>query len=313
MNKINEFIKTLSENDKKTLTGKTLKATEELGELAKAVLPYENAPGTLHRFVHRRQILENAVDLMLCAMSIAYDLKYSDEEIESMMHEKATKWAGLQAKEGRVNFPLPYEIHVTVDALMDERSIQIFKDTCQEINVKPIIIDLEVDGKVIMKDAMTSSVHYGDNNTAIKEANQIAKHFKINGYDVLRVKIETVPWHPAAPSKGYFINNNEMPKNSYFESHLRIITTEGERKILEMIASRNGAHLSRNFFKKLNNEQYVIMMTLRSYRDTSEEFKKKVDELQKILKEANFVVDKTEIEFAVYDSKMDHDLEWIRG
>jgi hypothetical protein len=49
-----EFIKTLSLNDKKTLTQKALKTSEEVGELAKAVLPFEGAAGTLHRF-HRKR------------------------------------------------------------------------------------------------------------------------------------------------------------------------------------------------------------------------------------------------------------------
>jgi hypothetical protein len=313
MNKINEFIKTLSENDKKTLTGKTLKATEELGELAKAILPYENAPGTLHRFVQRRQILENAVDVMLCTMSIAYDLKFSDEEIESMMHEKATKWAGLQAKEGRVKFPLPYEIHVTIDSMVHSVPglLHEFKTICQNNNLKSIIIELEKNGETLMSDVMTSSVHYGDNNSAINAANEIANHFKINGYDVLRVKIETVPWHPAAPSVNDV--NFSMPENGYFESHLRIVTTKQMKPILEKIAKQFNAHLSRNFFKKLNDNEYIIMMTLRDYKSASEVFIGKVNKLKEVLTNAAFAVDKTEIEFAVYDSNVDHDLEWIRG
>jgi len=305
-----KFIKDLSEKDSKNLTGKGFKATEELGELAKAILPYESASGTLHRFVHRRQILENAIDLMLCAYSIAYDLKYTDQDIEDMLKEKSIKWAGIQAKEGKISFPLPFEIHVTVDALMDEKSIEIFKQTCAEIKVKPIIIDLEKDGKIVMKDAMTSSVHFGDNTSAIKAANEVAKHFKINGYDVLRVKIETVPWHPAAPSK----NDPEfvMPKDCYFESHLRIITNKESRPVLERIANSYDAHLSRNFFKRINDTDYIIMMTLRDYKIVSEIFKSKVENLKKVLNDAGFIVDKTEIEFAVYDTNTEHDIEWIR-
>lgn len=305
-----KFIKDLSEKDSKNLTGKGFKATEELGELAKAILPYESASGTLHRFVHKRQILENAIDLILCAYSIAYDLKYSDQDIEDMLKEKSIKWAGIQAKEGKINFPLPFEIHVTVDALMDEKSIEVFKQTCAEIKVKPIIIDLEKDGQVIMKDAMTSSVHFGDNTSAIKAANSIGNHFKINGYDVLRVKIETVPWHPAAPS----INdvNFKMPEDSYFESHLRVITTKENKRILESIANKFNAHVSRNFFKKINDAEYIIMVTLRDYKSSSEVFIERVEKLKSVLKDAAFAVDKTEIEFAVYDTNIEHDIEWIR-
>lgn len=300
-----DFIKSLTENDKKNLVGKALKTSEEVGELAKAVLPYENASGTLHRFVQRRQILENAIDVMLCAYSIAYDLKYDDDEIESMMNEKAAKWANIQAKEGRIKFPLPYEIHITVK---DARNS--FKEDCASLKVKPIIIELEKDGVIVMNDVMTSSVHFGDNNSAIEAANQLATQLSLRGYNVARIKIETVPWHPAAPS----VNDDHfhMPLGNYFESHLRIVTTKDRRDKLEEIADIYEAHLSRNFFKKLNENEFIIMMTLRSKNVSSEIFSKDVDNLKDKLISSGFVVDKTEIEFAVYDTNVNHDIEWIK-
>ncbi len=304
-----EFIKSLSENDTKDLIGKTLKTSEEVGELAKAVLPYENAAGTLHRFVQRREILDSAADVILCALSIAYDLKYTDEEILDMMHEKATKWSGLQIKEGKVKFPLPFEIHVTVD-LNAYGSLDSFKAYCIQHGLKPIIIELEKNGEVLMNDVMTSSVHYGDNNTAMAKAHSIANNLKREDYLVTRVKIETVPWHPAAPST---IGSSKMPDDSYFESHLRIVCKKEDKVILQRIANQFDAHLSRNYFKKLNDNEFVIMMTLRSYKDLTEVFIEKVDKLKRTLQDAAFAVDKTEIEFAVYDSNVTHDIEWIRG
>lgn len=41
----NDFIKKLSLSDKKTLSQKALKTCEEVGELAKAVLPFDSAHG----------------------------------------------------------------------------------------------------------------------------------------------------------------------------------------------------------------------------------------------------------------------------
>lgn len=306
-NKIIEFIKTLSKNDKKTLIGKALKTTEEVGELAKAILPYENASGTLHRFVNREQILENAVDVMLCAMSIAYDLKYTDEEIEAMMLEKATKWSGIQAKEDKVTFPLPYEIHITVDLKKSERDVDQFKNVCRAYDLKPIIIELEKNGENIMNDVMTSSVHFGDNNSAIYAAESLVAILRTYNLFTSRVKIETVPWHPAAP-----IGDDEMPENSYFESHLRIVTTLERKWELEEIANSYDVHLSRNFFKKISDDEYIIMMTMRDDDTNYESFKTEIEHLKKILIEENFLVDKTEIEFAVYDTNVNHDIEWIK-
>ena len=306
---IYEFIKTLSENDKKNLTGKALKTSEEVGELAKAILPYENASGTLHRFVQRRQILDAAADVMLCALSIAYDLKYTDEEITDMMHEKASKWAGIQAKEGKTIFPLPYEIHVTVD-LSSFGSLDSFKAYCINHSLKPIVIELEKNSSIVMNDVMTSSVHYGDNNTAMSKPYSIANNMKREDYNVTRVKIETIPWHPAAPSSEdkVFV----MPDDSYFESHIRIVTKKVRKFELEAIAKNYSAHISRNYFKKINDDEYIIMMTLRSTTDTREGFKERVEELKSIISEYGFLVDKTEIEFAVHDSNVKHDIEWLK-
>ena len=75
-----KYIKTLTDQDTKTLIGKALKTSEETGELAKKVLPYENAAGTLHRFVEKESILEECADIFLCVQSIAYQLGFSDED-----------------------------------------------------------------------------------------------------------------------------------------------------------------------------------------------------------------------------------------
>jgi len=298
------YIRHLSIEDKKSLTQKALKTTEEIGELAKAILPFENAAGTLHRFTDRSNILENVADVYLSAISIAYGMGYSDEDIENMIQRKARKWSMLQANEKDVKFPLPYEIHITIEK---PKNIELFKETCKNIGVKPIIIDLEKGDDVIMSDVMTSSVHYGDNQSALAEAERIAGH--LWKFQWLRTKIETVPWHPAAPSMK---NDLQMMKGNYFESHLRIVTTLDRRPFLQKIAIDNGAHLSRNFFKKINENEYIIMMTLRKYNDVSEVFTKKVHALNEFLELHNFEVDKVEIEFAIYDSNDQHDSNWIK-
>jgi len=308
------FIRTLSENDKKTLSQKALKTTEEIGELAKAILPFENAAGTLHRFTDREKILDSSVDVILCALSIAHELKFNDQEIEDMMFEKSRKWSGIQNKESKVKFPLPYEIHITIEnpnINLSSKTLERFKFDCAKLNVKPIIIDLQKNGESLMNDVMTSSVHFGDNNSAQSVAYRLGWELRKCGYKVIRTKIETVPWHPAAPSMEDKIY--EMPPRSYFESHLRIVTTENRRNELEEIAKKFDAHLSRNFFKKINENEYIIMMTLRSSTETREFFEILVYNLKEELEICDFVVDKQEIEFAVFDSNTNHDEVWIKN
>ncbi len=74
-----EYIQRLSLADKKTLSQKALKVAEESGELAKVVLPFDNAAGTIHRFIEKGRILEESVDVILTAISIAYELGYTHE------------------------------------------------------------------------------------------------------------------------------------------------------------------------------------------------------------------------------------------
>jgi len=283
-----------------------LKTTEEVGELAKDVLLFENAASTLHRFTNKNKILENVVDIYLSAISIAYSMGFSDDDIEDMISRKLRKWSMLQSNEKYVKFPLPYEIHITIERPHD---IELFKEVCEKIKVKPIIIDLEKDDIIVMSDVMTSSVHYGDNQSALTESDRIATELHEKKYNVLRTKIETVPWHPEAPS---IKNNLQMKEGNYFESHLRIVTTLDQRPLLDIIAFDNKAHLSRNFFKKINNAEYIIMMTLRNYNVSSEVFSLRVNSLKEILVINGFEVDMVEIEFAIYDSNDSYDSAWIK-
>ena len=189
-----DYVRLLSLRDEKTLSQKALKTGEEFGELAKVVLPYDNAFATTHRFAVDDQILEECVDVMLCVLSIAYDLGYNNDDVESMMNHKAAKWASLQEK-SRVEYPLPYEIHVTVSAV---QYISTFKDACAEIGVKPIVLHLQNQaGVYVMGDVMTSSKHFGNNRSVYEESQRIrnalsaivlfllADYFQINSLKVL--------------------------------------------------------------------------------------------------------------------------------
>jgi len=315
-----DYIQKLSKNDKKTLSQKALKVSEECGELAKVILPYDNAAGTTHRFIESEKILEESVDIILTAISMAYELGYSHDEVEEMMWAKAEKWHGIQTKEEKVDYPIPYEIHITID-LTDalnheyykkhnlgwEHAVIDFKEKCEVANVKPIILDLENDGETVMKDVMTSSKHFGNNTSAYEECNRIAKFFEVRNFKVLRKKIETVPWHPAAP----VVKDDKMPKNCYFESHINCVIKEEEKQNLNIIAQLHDAHLSKNFFKKLENGKFVNMITYRKHNGTYNEFLQNIEHLKETLKNKNIHFEKIITEFSIYDTKVSHDFLWL--
>jgi NTP pyrophosphatase (non-canonical NTP hydrolase) len=326
---INDYIKDLSIKDKKTLSQKTLKLVEEVGELSRVILPYDSAHGTNHRFTDRDAILEELVDVYLTNISISHSLGFTDEEFNDMLVKKTEKWGSLQAKEEEATFPLPFEIHVTVEADSFLESISEFKEDCKEIGVKPIVIDLEINDGSIIKDVMTSSKFFGDNRGAYEESERIVKELKDMGYKVVRNKIESVPWHPAAP---VISTGKEIPNGCYFESHIGIIISQEEKEDLnelvdflnESICEFSGtAKLSRNFFKRSESGKFVNMLTYRSNMVTCKEFESEVRSIEKIISGKNdwsllsnfkkFDYEKVEIEYAVYDTNVNHDSKWITG
>lgn len=311
--KLVDYIKHLSESDSKSLTEKTLKTVEEIGELAKCVLPFDNAAATIHRFVSKQKILEEISDSLLCLWSIAYNLGYDDGDIEQMVHHKTKKWADLLAREGKVKYPIPYEIHLTVhipQGLDSEAfSIDQFKASCSQLGVKPILLDLHLQEGAVFKDLMTSSTFMGNNKEAYEEMRRISEGLMNDGWAVVREKIETIPWHPAAPSKAH--QKPEMPPHCYFECHLNTLCNDDRYVELKRITTKHKAHLSKNAFKKFEDGTYTIMMTYRSYDDVYEDFKFDLEAIKDDLEYKKFEVEKEIVEFAIYDTKVSHDKEWI--
>lgn len=308
-----EYVKMLSLRDTKTLSQKGLKTSEEVGELAKAILPYDTAFATNHRFMKAADILEECVDIMLCTLSIAYDLKFSDEDIEQMMQAKADYWAQLQSAELGLVYPIPYEIHITVK-LDNGNTIDNFTDACEAIGVKPLLLDLQNNqGANVMNDVMTSSKHMGTNRSAYDKVSFIVGCLTEMGFTVVREKIETVPWHPAAPKTP----EQQMPASCYFEAHLGIPLNDPihdwDRDRLAAVTEWHNAHLSKSVFKKTIEGKQVVMVTLRSYDKCFDDFEKDLDALIASLVKEGYNYDKPIVEFAVFDTKISHDNSWIKN
>lgn len=96
-----------------------------------------------------------------------------------------------------------YEIHVTVNT----DDVATFKTDCQEIGVKPILIETEKAG-CYNKQVMTSSKHSGEN--CLETLSNITSLLYDKGYNVLREKVEIYP------------DEIKHPNFLYYESHLRL-------------------------------------------------------------------------------------------
>lgn len=309
-----KLVRELSASDTKTLSQKALKTVEEVGELAKKVLPFESASGTAHRVVQSEEIAEECVDTMLCALSILYELDYSDEQIEHLMAQKSAKWAQRQLRESNAAFPVPFEIHVTVEDLQE---VDVFKATCADMGVKPLFLALQdQSGATVLNQVMTSSVMRGNNQEALAHANAVAKALADKGFKVTRRKIETVPWHPAAPSHSGCVQT--MPSGSYFEAHFKVRvrgcteqTVAEKELLLSEFCKENKLHFSRNIYKMVNKLDYTRMLTLRVYDCMQEEFQAQVEIIRKLLASMGFDTPKTDTEFSLFDSDIHNDAQWI--
>jgi NTP pyrophosphatase (non-canonical NTP hydrolase) len=297
-----EQIDRLSLRDTKTLSQKGLKAAEEVGELAKAILPYEGAHGTNHRVPSADKVAEECADVMLVAYSIMKVLGYSLTDIERAVQRKADYWQFLLDNEDKANLDaLDFEIHITVEGAS---SIDAFKLACTELSVKPIVLDLYGDGQPI-KDVMTSSVFRGNTKQAMDHAKELANKLRRMGFVVLREKIETVPWHPAAQVKAH-------QPSAYFEAHFGF-QTDDEGMLRVFTKSRN-IHLSRNTMKK--GDQSVMMGTYRvdAQKTSPNKFQ---DDVSSICVDAvmagHTITKKPHTEYSLFDTNEQHDREWIEG
>lgn len=202
---------------------------------------------------------------------------------------------------------IPFEIHVTVN--VQDAMINRFCEVCKNNGIKPIVIALQtLSNTNVMQDVMTSSVHFGDNSSAYEEATRVKKLLEENDFSVCRVKIETVPWHPLSPTK----EGDIMPSDSYFESHVAVHTSNRMRDELSKIAEQFGAHMSKNVFKVLDNDNFVQMMTIRRYDGLFKNFDAEVDRFIDHLRSKGFELEKKIVEFAIFDSKVSHDAAWIQ-
>ena len=204
---------------------------------------------------------------------------------------------------------LYYEIHVTVRT----NDVERFQDVCNELGVKPIILDLQKKSGDVLCEVMTSSKISTHDKTVVEaKAEMVRICFLLtkSGFDVIRSKIETVPWHPLAPSEH---NGQSHFEGSHFETHFGVVINYSEDvDNLKKIAEQFNLHWSKNILKRRPDGSYIQMVTYRSYDKVSEDFTLLVDQILKTMYSKHLTLEKLpKIEFAIYDTNHEHDLNWI--
>lgn len=195
-----------------------------------------------------------------------------------------------------------YEIHITVKC--DADSVQQFKETCELLEVKPLVVQL-AEGRV-MNDVMTSSAFKGTPSDLRDECTRILIGLETTGWETVRCKVEVPPWHEKAQ-----VAPTEFKPYQYFESHIPVsVGKDEDLGALRVLCKLYNIHMSANAFK-LEQQKRTIMLTYRSSEVGAGEFAEQVTKRVAIIREALFDAGAPVVEFAVYDSKRHHDDDWL--
>ena len=81
--------------EKKNLVELALKNCEEVGELAQAVLSYQQCPGCEYKQLGLDKVAEEACDVIIVAMALLSKAGVDKETIKIILNEKLDKWLKL--------------------------------------------------------------------------------------------------------------------------------------------------------------------------------------------------------------------------
>ncbi|MCB5164844.1 hypothetical protein LG634_08365 [Streptomyces bambusae] len=126
---------------------------------------------------------------------------------------------------------------------------------------------------------------------------------RADGFDPVRVKVETVPWTTVPAGTG----------GGYFEHHLKLLLEPGhDRPALESLAVRHGAHVSWNARRVLAGGRHERFVTQRCPgRSGAVPAGAACDALAAELRAAGYEIRSEEREYVLYDSDLSVDDGWI--
>ena len=195
----------------------------------------------------------------------------------------------------------PFEIHITVHP---DTNITEFKRACAVMgDVKPLVIANVIDDDLNVKiDIMTRSTVVGDTDKVGDELFRVYSGLNDRGFDILRNKVETVPW--AYEKLKNFSREKNVP---YFETHIEILGYESVRQVY-LNAKQYGGYLSWNVDK-----ENVLMVTFRMDHVTEAEFATYTDRMRDNLERNGLVIGRKIVEFAFHDDNKAHDDAWVNA
>jgi hypothetical protein len=196
----------------------------------------------------------------------------------------------------------PYELHLTIDNV--DNIDDFIKDCAQIGNLKPVILDLYSKNNTGHQVTTSTYIPAGEETTGVSF--DLKNKLKQLGYKVIRVKWETVPWHPYATQ----INPLKFKrKEVYFETHYKFELPTFNLDDFKKLYQKGHMRLSKNVLKSDIDGVTQIMGTVRTYFDYDDH---KVV-LAEVEKDMTVKYIKKISEFAFQDSKRSLDKQWLRA
>jgi hypothetical protein len=210
-----------------------------------------------------------------------------------------------------------FEAHITFDCTYNTQNyIESLKKTCENTKYKIIFINLNTVRKNDkLQQLMTSSYHCGEYPSIVKQIEEEAyKHFK--DFNIVRIKIESLASNEGVPEKDIEKRLFWDDETTYFEFHYKILVNgcnENKLKELKDVCQRSYTHhlhLSHNAFQKIDEKDFLYMVTMRLFDVGRNNAFTINDQIVKYLTDKKFPPLKVVREFVVHDSHIELDQEW---
>lgn len=193
----------------------------------------------------------------------------------------------------------PYEIHITVASC----DLDLFKEHCQAIGFKPLLIDLQKSGQSIGHQLMcTKRCMESDYLKVVSSMTNASIYLAAHGLKIQRHKIETT------------VENSQMfNSKAYYECHVPVEIKDEKDFTDIQIFLYTGWHVSRNAFKKLEIGS-VYFLTYRTDEKSDNQLDAKINDLIAHLNNLQIKVhlNKIERECVLLDTNQDLDKEWLK-
>lgn len=204
------------------------------------------------------------------------------------------------ASEEDLNYP--YQLHITVEFRIEPDDLMEpwyrFKEACENLGMKPLWIrnhmfeHKSIHEFITVRNVNTSQIE------AVNTLDVDGQNLSAAGFNVIRSKIETVPWHPDATNPS---------KDQYFETHIKL---NGDAPISAWEQLTDIQEDQKLYHSQSLQSEYV---TFREYGVSYESYKRDLNWAIHKVRECGFTLsDKIISEFALYDSNVHLDDRWMK-